>query len=1462
MLGIKRYFSTHILLFFLLIITGYSQMFHSQYLRFRHEPPNRVDFSNSSGKTVLCSAEGNPIPTVRWTKQDGENLEELPGLRYTRHDGSLVFEPFSSEEYRADIHASVYRCEASNRLGIIGSRDVHVRATVLQNYEIHLVNDFVIKGNMALLRCTVPSYVTDYVKVTSWERSDGFLITPGIISAKYGMLDNGNLYIQDAIEHDGSYSFRCHTENEITKEKRSSEDYSRIIVTEPHHEIPPRIAVKLKIVKVSSGHRATLSCIAQGFPPPTYRWQKASEDIRLFPDHSVSVSQEGGVLIFHKAQRNDSGLYKCHAVNGVGEDTVDTELVVEEFIHASLVPAEQRLEIGATSTLNCSVIGNPTGIVFWKKDMNALSPSQRAHFPNPYQLKIRQIRRQDAGMYQCFVRRETFSSQASARLIIGDLPPSIKLGFPEKTIRPGTYVSLTCIATGHPEPTIKWILDNRWPLSTKHGILISSYQVSNGNIVSSINFTSVDVTDSGLYTCEAVNDAGSVSYAKRLNVFGPLFVRTMNDVIALSGEGFQSLCPFGGYPYDSIIWKKGNQMLPINQRQQIFPNGTFLISGMQPLADEGIYSCEVTSGLSSVPVSRSFSVMVRTKPKITKFTFPDELQEGMRIAVTCVVIAGDGPLSTRWFKDGLSLDGKNLDASVMESDDGFVSTLTIKYLTHKHSGNYTCIAKNDVASGTYSSVLTVKVPPRWVLEPKDTYAIAGQSAIINCQADGVPQPYVRWKVASDHPPNRYKTIVSTSHVHILVNGSLSFRNIESTDAGFYLCEANNGVAVGLSKVVRLTVQRPPKFNSKFQFVSAKKGEKCVIECFALGDLPMRITWRRNSQFIDLAGENRYLEKTEEIMESGLKTFLIVEKTQRKDSALFECIAINEFGEDVMNIKVTIEDIPDAPQNLEVHDVTSRSIRLTWDKPFDGNSPINQYTVMWRLANGQTSGGPLSVTGTETTITVRGLKPKTKYFFRVKCLNLIGESQFGAEMAVTTLEEPPRVPPRLVKAIGTSSRSVNVSWQLPAAIEDEAHVEGFYVGYKLSSSSEPFTFIPVDNLRTEIDHFCEVNNLNRKEEYHFIVQSFNKKGASPPSESVKARTLEFDRPLPPVIKNHYATSSSIKVVWEYQNIPSAPVTGFILRHKTDSSPWKEIIIPGLGTSFSLYDLLCGTKYHCSLVATNKAGRGNSSEIVSVRTIGSAPLAPDKRALLTVNSSTVLINLNSWHSGGCFIRFFIIQYKVRGNGDWILVSNEVLPEQKTVTITDLTPGTWYSLLITARNDAGSTDAEYVFATLTLSGKYPPHISEVVGSSGLFYNHLTITVPVISSVTVVIFVFCTVCIVTKKKSPRAEYRTAESAERNETVKQENIPLSDNYESAQEPAYFPMPYSTNRVTSFDREHYNRIHGTLDSQRSENLYKVPSSPRRKEKEECVYATPCIVSKTPNTGHRKSRGSSNFDRSQ
>ncbi|GFR19909.1 ig-like domain-containing protein [Trichonephila clavata] len=86
----------------------------------------------------------------------------------------------------------------------------------------------------------------------------------------------------------------------------------------------------------------------------------------------------------------------------------------------AITPPELRLEVGKTATLNCSVFGNPSGSVIWRKDMMTLLPNPRIIFPNPYLLQVRQIRRQDAGMYQCFVQRELYSSQAAARIIIGD----------------------------------------------------------------------------------------------------------------------------------------------------------------------------------------------------------------------------------------------------------------------------------------------------------------------------------------------------------------------------------------------------------------------------------------------------------------------------------------------------------------------------------------------------------------------------------------------------------------------------------------------------------------------------------------------------------------------------------------------------------------------------------------------------------------------------------------------------------------------------------------------------------------------------------------------------------------------------------------------------------------------------------------------------------------------------------
>lgn len=80
----------------------------------------------------------------------------------------------------------------------------------------------------------------------------------------------------------------------------------------------------------------------------------------------------------------------------------------------------------------------------------------------------------------------------------------------------------------------------------------------------------------------------------------------------------------------------------------------------------------------------------------------------MLTAVTCIVDSGDGPLTTRWLKDGQMLIEEDLDAAIIYAQEGRVSTLTIRELAYKHNGNYTCSTTNDVATGSFSSVLTVK----------------------------------------------------------------------------------------------------------------------------------------------------------------------------------------------------------------------------------------------------------------------------------------------------------------------------------------------------------------------------------------------------------------------------------------------------------------------------------------------------------------------------------------------------------------------------------------------------------------------------------------------------------------------------------------------------------------------------------------------------------------------------------
>lgn len=49
----------------------------------------------------------------------------------------------------------------------------HIVAVVSQAYAVNLMEEYVLRGNAAIVKCHVPSFVSEYVNVVSWIISEG-----------------------------------------------------------------------------------------------------------------------------------------------------------------------------------------------------------------------------------------------------------------------------------------------------------------------------------------------------------------------------------------------------------------------------------------------------------------------------------------------------------------------------------------------------------------------------------------------------------------------------------------------------------------------------------------------------------------------------------------------------------------------------------------------------------------------------------------------------------------------------------------------------------------------------------------------------------------------------------------------------------------------------------------------------------------------------------------------------------------------------------------------------------------------------------------------------------------------------------------------------------------------------------------------------------------------------------------
>lgn len=91
---------------------------------------------------------------------------------------------------------------------------------------------------------------------------------------------------------------------------------------------------------------------------------------------------------------------------------IHINIIISAPLSATIEPQVQTIDFGRSAALTCNPEGNPIKSISWMKDGVLLSHNGNV-------LRIDAVRREDRGMYQCFVRNDQESAQASAEIKLG-----------------------------------------------------------------------------------------------------------------------------------------------------------------------------------------------------------------------------------------------------------------------------------------------------------------------------------------------------------------------------------------------------------------------------------------------------------------------------------------------------------------------------------------------------------------------------------------------------------------------------------------------------------------------------------------------------------------------------------------------------------------------------------------------------------------------------------------------------------------------------------------------------------------------------------------------------------------------------------------------------------------------------------------------------------------------------------
>ncbi|XP_058572960.1 neuronal growth regulator 1 isoform X1 [Neofelis nebulosa] len=237
---------------------------------------------------------------------------------------------------------------------------------------------------------------------------------------------------------------------------------------------------------------------------------------------------------------------------------------------------------------------NRSSIIFAGGDKWSVDPRVSISTLNKrdYSLQIQNVDVTDDGPYTCSVQTQHTPRTMQVHLTV-QVPPKIYDISSDMTINEGTNVTLTCLATGKPEPSISW----------RH-ISPSAKPFENGQYLDIYGITR---DQAGEYECSAENDVSfpDVKKVKVVVNFAPTIQEIKSGTVAPGRSGLIR-CEGAGVPPPAFEWYKGEKKLFNGQQGIIIQNfSTRSILTVTNVTQEhfGNYTCVAANKLGTTNAS-------------------------------------------------------------------------------------------------------------------------------------------------------------------------------------------------------------------------------------------------------------------------------------------------------------------------------------------------------------------------------------------------------------------------------------------------------------------------------------------------------------------------------------------------------------------------------------------------------------------------------------------------------------------------------------------------------------------------------------------------------------------------------------------------------------------------------------------------------------------------------------------